>query len=688
MNSSPYILGISASHNGSACLLRGNQVVVAIQEERLTRIKRMRVLAGRSSLSVPYCLQYAGIKASDLSLIVISVQGRVTDPLQNINQNPDLAGAINKVPVLFIPHHYAHAVSAFALSGFRNSAILVVDGIGSPADDFLPAEAKLTPADVPDAWETISLYQAEGAGILPLEKHVVPHGKTLFRRPDGMFGFRSFGAMFQAASIQIFGQDMEAGKVMGLAPYGRPIDPPSDFFSIKDGCVEFFDTVPQRFSHKKRWPEEASSYQDLACSIQAALEQGLKYFAAHLREMTGSRNLCYAGGVALNSVANEIIAQSGGFSDMFIIPAAEDSGASLGAAFHGLWQLDGRKHHARLTRDEFGAPYPDSQVQEAINDTPAVVAHRSSDFIAETVEALCTGDVVAWFQGGSELGPRALGQRSILFDPRRKDGKEILNRRVKHREAFRPFAPACLREHVAEWFETAEAEPDSPFMLRVISFRREKQGQIPAVVHVDGTGRLQTLSSENHPLFYRLVREFYNRTGVPILLNTSFNVAGEPIVETPEDALFCLLATGIDVCVLGDQIVRKTSAYSSILDLYPCITAKKLLLEQEINKGLIHLEHPELFQASAIVSTPWGDYTHSFTSSFLWVLRQINGNQSGWDLLAILARSSGKDSKPMVDESSLIRILLALKRMRIIGFRVAPGLSDAADRSAQAVVTK
>ena len=671
MNSSPYILGISASHNGSVCLLRGEDIVVAIQEERLTRTKRERLLAGRSSLAVPYCLQHANISISDLSMIVVSVQGRVSDPLQKIALNPDLCDVIHKIPVQFIPHHYAHAVSAFALSGLQSSAILVVDGLGSPAEDFLPAERALTPEDVPDAWETISLYSGDGSRIEPLEKHVVPNGKILFYRPEGMSLFRSFGGMFQAASLQIFGQDMEAGKVMGLAPYGRTVYQPSDFFSIRDGQVQFCDTVPHAFSHKRRWPEERSSYQDLASSMQAALEEGLLYFARRLRTMSGSNSLCYAGGVALNSVANEVIARSGGFSDLFIIPAAEDSGPAIGAAFHGLWQLSGRKMRPRLARDEFGAAYSGARVEEDIASAPCLCAHHSSDFIQETVAALRAGEVIGWFQGGSELGPRALGQRSILFDPTRENAKEVLNSRVKHREAFRPFAPACLQEYVHEWFDTAESGLASPFMLRVVQFKAEKRQFVPGVVHVDGTGRLQSVSPEGNPLFYRLVKAFHEKTGVPMLLNTSFNVAGEPIVETPEDALFCLLATGIDVCVLGDQIVRKKLGYNSLLDLYPCITAKKISLEQEVRNGRIQLEYPDLLQPSATVTTPWGDYTHRFTPSLLWVLKEVNGVRNGHELLRILAGKFASPGKTLIDEARLAQILTTLKRLRIIGFRSA-----------------
>lgn len=259
----------------------------------------------------------------------------------------------------------------------------------------------------------------------------------------------------------------------------------------------------------------------------------------------------------MNSIANERIIREAGFGNVYIMPAAEDSGPAIGAAYYGLWELTKRNTRRRMMHDACGRVYSPHSVAAAIARTPGITSLKSSDIIGDAVELLCEGKILGWFEGRSELGPRALGQRSIVCDPRRADAKEILNSRVKKREAFRPFAPVILLEHVAEWFELEGADPASPFMLRVCPFRPDKRSLVPAVVHVDGTGRLQTVTRDVNGRFYELVRKFYERTGVPLLLNTSFNVQGEPIVETPEDAICCLLKSGLDACIFEDRIVFK-----------------------------------------------------------------------------------------------------------------------------------
>lgn len=556
----PWILGISASHNGSACLLRGDQIVVAIQEERLSRFKRHRIYGRGPSLATAYCLNYAGIDPAELDLVVLCVQGRLQDEIHDIALDPFLKIKSRGIPVLTIPHHYGHAVSAFATSGFEESAILVVDGAGSPVTDLTDAEKRLLNGQATDAWETISLYYGAGTEIIPLEKHVVDQGAWVVRYQTEMWGFGSLGGMFTAAARQIFGEVSEAGKVMGLAAYGKPEFSSGDFFEIEGGRFCFKDTVPLRFRHERRWPDAAPEYEALAASVQVALETALLYLVQHLSELRQSKNLCYAGGVALNSVANERIIRESGYENVYIIPAAEDSGAAVGAAYYGLWHLTGHNSRRRLPHDAFGRSYSEADLSDALNQISKVRTVESTDVISDAVELLCDGKIIGWFDGGSELGPRALGQRSILCDPRRPDGKEILNRRVKMREAFRPFAPAVLLEEAPNWFEFAGTSPESPFMLRVCEVKSQKKDEVPAIVHADGTGRLQTLTPEANGRFYELVKRFYERTGVPMLLNTSFNRMGQPIVETPTDAIECLLSTGLDCCVFEDRIVFKNSA--------------------------------------------------------------------------------------------------------------------------------
>lgn len=549
---SPWILGISASHNGSVCLLRGDEIVVAVQEERLSRFKRHRIHASDSSLAAAYCLSYAGINPGELDMVVVCIQGRARDASQDIRLNRFLNIAPNHVPAIVIPHHYGHAVSAFATSGFSDAAILVVDGAGSPFEDLSPDEQSVVVQKLDAAWETTSLYSGSGATVTPLEKHLVEHGAWLRMNDSAMPEFGSLGGMFSAVAQQIFGDPMEAGKVMGLAPYGEPQIPSDRFFEIDDNRFHFKDSVCGQFKNNGRWPAREDEYKTLAASVQAALEDALLHLARRLRSLCASKNLCYAGGVALNSVANERIIRECGFENVYIIPAADDSGPAIGAAYYGLWYLTQHNSQKRLAHDACGRTYSPALLDQM--GTPGV---RSQSIISDTVELLLDGKIIGWFDGRSELGPRALGQRSILCDPRREDGKEILNCRVKKREAFRPFAPVALLEEAENWFEFGDTTPESPFMLRICEIKADMAAKVPAVVHVDGTGRLQTVTAEANGRFYELVKAFFEKTGVPILLNTSFNVMGEPIVETPADALRCLANTGLDCCVFEDRIVFK-----------------------------------------------------------------------------------------------------------------------------------
>lgn len=558
MGEPPWILGISASHNGAVCLLRGDEIKVAVQEERLARFKRYRIYGSEPARAIAYCLDYAGIGPQDLSLVALCVQGRANESRHDLRLNPLLKEALKQVPSVVIPHHLGHAVSAFATSGFADAAVLVIDGAGSPFADLMPDEQKVAKQTVADGWETISLYAAAGTSVVPLEKHLVERGGWFRPNGVGMPRFGSLGGMFSAVAAQIFADPMEAGKVMGLAPYGSPEIPAAAFFDLAGGNFNFLDGVPGLFQHDGRWPARADEYRNLAASVQSALEVAVLHLARHLRALCPSENLCYAGGVALNSVANERVIREAGFKRVYIPPAAEDSGPAIGAAYYGLWQLTGQNTRRRMVHDACGRLYSPASVAAAVEQCDEVRTVTTADTIAEAVERLCAGEIIGWFDGGSELGPRALGQRSILCDPRRQDAKEVLNRRVKKRESFRPFAPVVLREEVEDWFELRGTPAESPFMLRVCAFRADKAARVPAVVHVDGTGRLQTVTSVANGRFYELVKRFYEATGVPVLLNTSFNVMGEPIVETPADAVACLLKSGLDCCVFADRIVVRS----------------------------------------------------------------------------------------------------------------------------------
>lgn len=574
MPDAPWILGLAGSHNGAACLLRGDEVVVAIQEERLTRTKRMPLHPARSARSVAYCLEYAGIVAADLDLVAYSTTGH--HPPETRLDIPELAAIGERARFLFVSHHHAHAAAAAFTSGFDECAVLVVDGEGSATSALAQSERAVIMDEHGEALETISIYRAHRGTLTPLEKHVRPF-RAGGSPSGGMPPFASLGEMFASASAQIFGSDAEAGKVMGLAPYGRPSYPVEDLLTIDGaGRFTFHDTVPGRVRGDERWPARSAEYEGLAAAVQEALERALEHLARRCRALSGSDRLAYAGGVALNSVANQKVLYAGGlFRELYIMPAAEDNGTAIGAAYVGLQHLTGRATGRTIRHDALGRPYSLQEVDEAISRVPALrVIERGNAVLDEAADLLCEGKILGWFQGRSEFGPRALGQRSILCDPRRPDAKDHLNARVKHREGFRPFAPAVLAEHAADWFEDGPGGLESPFMLRVCRFRPERARDVPAVVHVDGTGRIQTLTEELNGPLYRLVRAFHARTGVPILLNTSFNVQGEPIVETPEDALYCLLHTELDACVLEERLVTKAEGYRALLDLVPTAQAR------------------------------------------------------------------------------------------------------------------
>lgn len=650
--SEPWVLGMVNNHNGSVCLLKGDQIVVAIQEERLSRRKRHATHGSLPSLALKYCLDYAGIQPRDLDLVVNSVVGRVKSPVEDVTLNPLLQIATHGIPVLTVSHHMAHAISAFATSGFEESAILVVDGVGSPHEDLSADEQAAIKSPVKQGSETISLYSATGTSVVPLEKQVVEKGQWLLYQFLRMPRFRSLGAMFSAASWQIFGDYHEAGKVMGLAPYGEPTFPTEDFFDLVDGCFQFKDTVPERFDHGDRWPKRQTEYQNLSASAQVALEDALLHLAERLHELCPSPNLCYAGGVALNSVANERILREGKFKDMYVIPAAEDSGAAIGAAYYGLWQLTGRNTRRPLVHDAVGRSYSGDEIDRAIANVPRIQSVPGGDVLEQTVDLLVDGKIVGWFQGRSELGPRALGQRSILCDPRSPDAKALLNGRVKHREPFRPFAPVVPLDLAKDWFELDGFPADSPHMLRVIRFREEAKERVPAVVHVDGTGRLQTVTPEANGRFHDLVQRFYARTGVPVVLNTSFNVMGEPIVETPEDALWCFLSTGIDACVLGDRMVVKQPDYRSILDLYPTVLAPRYSESALLGNGFLGEDARRASFLSFSVMTPWGRTRQVTSANVLPLLALIDGKRDGWSLLEALPKEVQR-----LDERFLVETL-------------------------------
>jgi len=582
-----YVLGINAyDHDVSACLLRNGEIAFAICKERLTREKHD---TGFYQEVVDYCLNAEGISLDDVDLVVrncyvlpvedletrmISVDvPEVMDVAERTQaaKHPFYLSRSNKV--VTVSHHLAHAYSAFAASPFEDGVVMVVDGVGNYSSD-IAEPGQLTENVDPLARESESYYRFEGSRLETLKK--------VWLRPirgflsDEFFYMPGLGALYSRVSSYIFADWNKCGEVMGLAPYGRPgalkplLHMENGELSLAEWGVDF--DKPWLIEPDPNWEASSSMrhWEDLAWRVQDDTESVLLKRAIWLREKTGAKNLCMAGGVALNCVANGRIAREAGFENVWIQPAAGDDGVAIGCAYYGHLAIQKKPRSYVMTHAYTGIAYEDDKVDAAAKKTPVrlrTTSRRSKDICAETAKLLSEGHVFGWFQGRSEFGPRALGNRSIIADPRTAEMKDKLNKRVKHRQAFRPFAPVVLAERAHEIFES---DRDSPFMLLAERVRPEWRERIPAVVHVDGTARVQTIREDQNERLYRLLREFDAITGVPLLLNTSFNVKGEPIVETPEDAIECFLSTGIDYLALHDVLIAKNRAHRV---LSPVITA-------------------------------------------------------------------------------------------------------------------
>ncbi|HRE48911.1 MAG TPA: carbamoyltransferase C-terminal domain-containing protein [Aggregatilineales bacterium] len=574
-----YILGINAFHGGaSACLIKDGQLIAAAEEERFNRIKYW---AGFPVEAIRYVLTEGGITPADLDHVGISRKPNarlfkmalyafrrrpslnlVTDRLRNVLKVTSLKAVFaehvgvsqESLHAEFhnVEHHRAHMASAFFVSPFDDAAILSIDGAG----DF-----------VTTMWGTGKGNSLEVAGEINF-----PHSLGIF-----------YTAISQWLGFQKYGDE---GKVMGLAPYGNPdrylnamrklvrlhrdgtFDLDLDYFiHHAEGAAMTWasgePTIGMMFSPKlidllgePRVPrsEITQNHHDVAAALQLMLEEAEFAIVRKLAQETGKKALCMAGGVALNSAFNGKILPQTEFTDISIHPAAGDAGTSLGVCYYIYHQLLGKPRTFVMHNAYTGSRYDNGAIQ-AVLDGKSVKYEvlEESALVKRAAEIVAEGNVMGWFQGRMEWGPRALGARSIIADPRRTDMKDILNARIKHREAFRPFAPSILLERTGEYFD--QDYPD-PFMIKVYGVRPEKQAEIPAVTHVDGTGRLQTVEQTYTPLYHALIHAFGERTGTPVVLNTSFN-ENEPIVRTPKEALDCFLRTRMDALVMGNYVVVK-----------------------------------------------------------------------------------------------------------------------------------
>jgi carbamoyltransferase len=572
------ILGLNAYHgDAAAALVIDGALVAAAEEERFNRIKHC---AGFPAQAAAWCLADAGLDPGDLDHVAIGrdpkanlgaklrrtlrhapklsyLRARLENAARVRDVRGALAAALEVEPDAFkarfhhVEHHQAHAASAFFVSSFDEAAILTVDGFGDFASTLL----------------------AEGHdnSFRVLDRVLFPHSLgILYAALTQWLGFPKYG---------------DEGKIMGLAPYGDPskhLDAMHELVRL-EGAL--FELGLEYFTHHEQgvdmtWDEGSPSigrifsqrmekafgparepgaeltelHENIAASLQAVLEESYLHLVRTLWERTRIPNLCLAGGVALNAVANGRIRPETPFEEVYVQPAAGDSGTAVGAAYYVWHQELGRERGFVMDHSYTGPGYSEEECSTALS-AAGLRAKRLDDdeLFGHVAERIAAGDVVGWFQGRMEFGPRALGNRSIVVDPRRHDMKDILNARIKHREPFRPFAPSVLAEATAEWFEQ---DYTSPFMIMVYKTRFDKRELIPAVNHVDDTGRLQTVEERVAPRYWRLIKEFDRLTGVPIVLNTSFN-ENEPIVMTPADAVDTFSKTKMDLLVLGNQVVRR-----------------------------------------------------------------------------------------------------------------------------------
>jgi carbamoyltransferase len=562
------ILGYAGlNHDPSIAVLSGPRIRCAIESEKVTRQKHeINVFPERA---MRFALDVAGLSLEDIDVIALNYDARPlsnrlylphllrflrtgnfdVDILSNLivlaaSHSPRVFRRLNeyRIPrIVPVAHHLAHLGSAYPFSPFEEAAVAVIDASGELA--------------------CTSLYTCAGRRFRKLYSMDLPNDSlgTVYMLATVHLGYRMIGDEY---------------KVMGLAAYGGPNDKFRRFFENLiqlqeggryrvDGSVagsvfsngwKFPEAVARSIGARRRPGEEfTQEHKDFAFELQRRLEEALLHVLRHVRKITGLKHLCMAGGVALNSVANGKILEHAGFEEVFIQPAASDAGTSLGAAaFHHYFREQGERPEP-MEHVSLGPRYSDEQIEGELGRCKQTYRRVTSPS-ARAAELLASGNVIGWFQGATEFGPRALGCRSILADPRRPEMKEKVNRLIKERESYRPFAPSILEEAAAEFFESIRR---SPFMLLVGRVREERRGAIPAVVHVDGTARLHTVDRRTNPLYHELIEAFRKLTGVPVVLNTSFNVAGEPIVNSPLDALRCFHASGLDALVMGNCVVEK-----------------------------------------------------------------------------------------------------------------------------------
>ncbi len=588
------ILGISCFyHDSAAALIADGKIIAAAEEERFSRIKHDNDFP---KSAIEFCLQTAGIETNELDYLVfyekplvkferILVSSISTFPqsllffrnsmhewltkklwIKSINSTELKLDNPNKI--LFIDHHLSHAASCFYPSPYKKSAVLTIDGVG----EWTTAAIGIGDGHAIKLIETLRFPQSVGLlystftaflGFEVNEGEYKMMGMAAFGKPIYYEKVKQVVEIFDDGSINLnldyfthyYGADIPYSKRF-IELFGIPRASKSLFFTRRSGFPRYFGQKPTDFISQAKSNEY---YANIAASIQKVTEEIIIRMAKHALKISKSNNICLAGGVALNSVANGLIEKEV-TKNLFVQPAAGDSGGALGAALYVYHQILGNKKRNHQSQSFYGKSYSKSEILEVLikQEAKYQLFSKPDKLCSAVVEYIIQGKVVGWFQDRFEWGPRALGHRSILADPRNPLMKDIVNSKIKFREPYRPFAPSVLEEEAHNVFEMY-GNPDGPsrFMITVYPIRKNWQKRIPAVTHADGSGRLQTVNKQTNPLYYKLINTFYKKTGVPLLLNTSFNLKGEPIVASPSDALQTFAKCDMDILVLGNFVISK-----------------------------------------------------------------------------------------------------------------------------------
>jgi carbamoyltransferase len=541
-----YVLGLNVSfHDTSACLIKDGKIIAAIEEERLSRNKHELSYPMRA---IRYCLNAANITIKDVDLIV-------EDIFEDISYEQQEWLGMDKKKLgdksVKLRHHLGHAASAYYCSSFEDAAIITTDGGGTRG-----VYKELFKSD--KVRERQVFWRGTGKDIIEVSTSGSAEDE---KRPTPA----SVGHVYEmACELLGYGHLEGPGKLMGLASYGtgkvsRDFD--QNYIKYPNGhCVHKNNYIG--YDNYRRDPSEPISQEhaEIAYMVQNELEEAMIQMANHLYHITRSKNLCISGGVGLNCVANKKVLDNTPFENIYLFPACADSGLAIGNAFYGYYSILGGKRN--VTSEVFspycGVVYSKEKVAECLEQHKDSIKYQYYDnedsYLEEVAKLISDGKIVAWYNGGSEIGPRALGNRSILADARNPEMKDILNNRVKHREYFRPFAPAVPLQFASRYFDI---NIPSPYMLLVTDVLPEARSCLPSITHIDGTARLQTVTEEFNSRFYRLLMKFGALTGTYVILNTSFNVAGEPIVEKPLEAVLCFLGTDIDYLAIENFIISK-----------------------------------------------------------------------------------------------------------------------------------